>query len=118
MGGTRCIFWATQPLQLLYCNSQGGERINGTMTIDEQLKVMCEQDVAQSLKPKQYNFARHWKSKIVPLLDDPGVVSALTLGLKLYDIDFDEGEFARLGLTPTLHEKDFGELKRKAPRGP
>ena len=27
-------------------------------------------------------------------------------------------EFARLGLTPTLHEKDYGESKGKAPRGP
>lgn len=27
-------------------------------------------------------------------------------------------EFARLGLTPTLHEKDYGELKGKALRGP
>ena len=27
-------------------------------------------------------------------------------------------EFARLGLTPTLHQKDYGELKGKALRGP
>ena len=27
-------------------------------------------------------------------------------------------EFAQLGLTPTLHEKDYGELKGKALRGP
>lgn len=46
----------------------------------------------KSAKPKQFNFARHWKNKIVPHLDDPGVVGALTLGLKLYDIDFDEGD--------------------------
>lgn len=43
-------------------------------------------------KPKQYNFARHWRRKIAPHLDDPGVVKTLTLGLKLYDKSYNEGD--------------------------
>jgi hypothetical protein len=43
-------------------------------------------------KTKQFNFARHWKNKIVRYLDDPGVAKALTLGLKLYDIGYKEGD--------------------------
>ena len=45
-----------------------------------------------SPSPKQFNFARNWRSNFVPHLNDPAVVKALTLGLKLYDIDFKEGD--------------------------
>jgi hypothetical protein len=41
---------------------------------------------------KQFNFARHWKSKIVPVLDKPAVVYALTFGLKLNDLSYKVGD--------------------------
>lgn len=52
----------------------------------------CKQEAAPQPAPRRFNFARHWRSRIVPLLDDPVVVRALTLGLKLYDIDYEMGE--------------------------
>jgi len=47
---------------------------------------------SKTLKPKKFNFSRQWKSKIVPHLDDPDVETALTLGLKLRDINYSEGD--------------------------
>lgn len=66
--------------------------MNETLTSDQSKDGKCKSEAAQTKNPKQFNFARHWKSKIVPLLDDATVVKALTLGLKLYDINFDEGD--------------------------
>ena len=43
-------------------------------------------------KVKQFNFARHWRRKIAPLLSDRDVVMAMTLGLKLYDINYGESD--------------------------
>ena len=43
-------------------------------------------------KLKQFNFARYWKSKVVPHLDDPDVVGALTLGMKLDNGDYSKGD--------------------------
>jgi hypothetical protein len=43
------------------------------------------------LKLKQFNFSRQWESTIVPHLDDPDVETALTLGLKLHDINYYQG---------------------------
>jgi uncharacterized protein (DUF779 family) len=43
-------------------------------------------------KPRQYNFARNWNSKIRPHLDDPGVTTALTFGMKLCDINYSPGD--------------------------
>ena len=40
--------------------------------------------------PRQYDFGRNWK-KIAPLLDCPDVVRALTIGLRLYDLDYKQG---------------------------
>ncbi|HVX15924.1 MAG TPA: hypothetical protein VHC22_32370 [Pirellulales bacterium] len=45
-----------------------------------------------ALTPRQYNFARNWKSKIRPHLDDPDVVTALVLGMKLCDVFYEEGD--------------------------
>lgn len=47
---------------------------------------------ATSSTAKQFDFARHWKKKIVPLLDCRDVVAALTLGLKLDDPNYNEGD--------------------------
>ena len=43
-------------------------------------------------KPKQFDFSRNWKSKIVPHLNDPDVESALTYGLTHYDKDYRPGD--------------------------
>jgi hypothetical protein len=42
--------------------------------------------------PRQYNFSRHWRKRIVPLLEHRGVLRVLTLGLKLHDIGYDQGD--------------------------
>ena len=42
--------------------------------------------------PKQFNFARHWRKRIAPLLSDRQVVNALTLGMLLYDPTYNEGD--------------------------
>ena len=60
--------------------------------MNETLTIKCKLEVVQPKKPKHFNFARHWRKKIVPHLGDPAVVKALTLGLKLHDIDFGEGD--------------------------
>jgi hypothetical protein len=44
-----------------------------------------------TITPKQFDFAGQWQSKIVPHLGDPDVVTPLTLGMKLCDINYDEG---------------------------
>jgi hypothetical protein len=41
---------------------------------------------------RQFDFARNWRNKIVPLLDDPSVVHALTFGMKLYDPAYRKGD--------------------------
>jgi hypothetical protein len=41
--------------------------------------------------PRQYDFGRNWRKKIVPLLECSDVVRALTFGLKLYDPNYGEG---------------------------
>ena len=47
---------------------------------------------ASPSKPKQFDFARHWKAKIAPHLDDPDVVLALTFGMKLCDTNYRPGD--------------------------
>jgi len=42
--------------------------------------------------PKQFDFGRNWKKKITPVLDCPDVVTALTFGLKLYDLTYSDGD--------------------------
>jgi hypothetical protein len=41
--------------------------------------------------PKQFNFARHWKKKIAPLLNDLGVRALLMFGLVQYDPNYRDG---------------------------
>ena len=47
---------------------------------------------ATSVTARHFDFARNWKKKIVPLLDCPDVVKALTFGLQLHDLDYREGD--------------------------
>ncbi len=42
--------------------------------------------------PKQFNFSRHWRKRIAPLLADPQVVYALTLGMRLHDLEYKVGD--------------------------
>jgi hypothetical protein len=66
--------------------------MNENVNSDQSHDGKCRLESAPPSKSKQFNFARHWRTKIVPHLDNPGVVGALTLGLKLYDIDYNEGD--------------------------
>jgi hypothetical protein len=42
--------------------------------------------------PKQFNFARHWRKKIAPLLKDPEVGMALAFGMCLSDMTYRPGD--------------------------
>lgn len=46
---------------------------------------VCNTQQTPTANPKQFNFARHWKRRIVPHLNDSEVVDAFALGLKRYD---------------------------------
>lgn len=47
---------------------------------------------AMSIIPKQFDFGRHWRRKIVPHLDNPGVTFALMIGLKLFNPQYVPGD--------------------------
>lgn len=48
--------------------------------------------ITTSATTKQFDFSRHWRRKVAPLLDCPDVALALTLGLKLYDPSYEHGD--------------------------
>jgi hypothetical protein len=61
--------------------------INGSVLIESGIgKLNCP-----ALATRQFNFARHWRKKIVPHLKDPLVGYALTSGLKLSDSNYMPG---------------------------
>jgi len=45
-----------------------------------------------STLPKEFDFERHWKRKIVPLLDDPDVNWCLSFGLIMLDKSYKQGD--------------------------
>jgi len=49
-------------------------------------------ETTQTTYAKRFDFRRHWKRKIVPLLNDPGVVKTLTFGLQLHVPEYREGD--------------------------
>jgi len=61
---------------------------------DDELVVRGEAADAAPMatSAKQFNFARHWRKKIAPVLADPTVMRALTVGMKLHDIHYEEGD--------------------------
>lgn len=40
---------------------------------------------------KQFDFARHWRKRITPILDDPVVEASLTFGMRLLDRRYEPG---------------------------
>lgn len=42
--------------------------------------------------PRQFNFARHWRKRIAPILSDRQVVDALTLGMCMCDPTYKMGD--------------------------
>ena len=42
--------------------------------------------------PRQYDFGRNWKKKIAPLLGCPGVMTALSIGMKAGDREYEIGD--------------------------
>src|SRR4026209_1778678 len=42
--------------------------------------------------PRQFNFARHWKNKVVPYLGDHDVNNALYFGMSLLDKQYECGD--------------------------
>jgi hypothetical protein len=63
-----------------------------TIVTTEAIAGSLGNQTASTSKPKQFNFARHWNTKIAPCLDDPDVVLALTLGMKLCDTNYRAGD--------------------------
>jgi hypothetical protein len=52
----------------------------------------CEPRVIDYSVARQFDFSRNWRRRIVPFLDDRDVIRSLTLGLRLDDMDYEEGD--------------------------
>lgn len=48
--------------------------------------------IGPATEPQQFDFGQNWESMIVPHLKDRHVVTTLTLGMKIYDLNYTEGE--------------------------
>ena len=57
---------------------------------------------------RRFNFSHRWQKQIAPLLNDPEVVTLLTVGMMLLTPDYKEGD-------PPCSYGD-GELERRRPR--
>jgi hypothetical protein len=65
---------------------------NTQLTLGE-LKNRAERERRRPARAtRQFNFARHWRKRIAPHLNDPLVGYALTIGLKLWDADYMPGK--------------------------
>lgn len=47
---------------------------------------------APATAPEQFDFGRQWKKRIVRLLNDPGLTTALTFGMMLHDPNYRPGD--------------------------
>ena len=75
---------------------------NGSVSIEsESEKLHCP-----AITTRQFNFARHWRKKIAPHLNDLKVVHALTFGLKLWQSDYMPGK-------PPCHVGNWHEGHRR-----
>lgn len=54
--------------------------------------VLSKDVVTAKNETAQFNFARHWRTKIVPYLNDPIINMVLGLGLKLGDPSYQPGD--------------------------
>ena len=78
--------------QRITCDCEGHDPMESARAGDWSTPNSGSSTAAVPATPKQFNFARNWRKKIAPTLDNADVLRCLTLGLKQLDIGFEEGD--------------------------